>query len=65
MSNTYIVRKIGTGTEDDPVQPELSEIKIKYGSIIQIIEDLGDKFKIEVRESTGGVNYPALTDGVS
>jgi len=44
----YIVQKIGKGTEKDPYRADLERIDIKEGSIVQVLEDLGDKLKIEV-----------------
>jgi len=44
----YIVKKIGKGTEEDPYRADLEGIDVKEGSIIQVLQDLGDKLKIEV-----------------
>ncbi|MHC1623675.1 MAG: hypothetical protein ACXQTR_03700 [Candidatus Methanospirareceae archaeon] len=44
----YTVPKVGRGTEDDPIRPDLSGIEVPYSAIIQVRKDLGDKFEIEV-----------------
>jgi len=48
MREEHVVPKIGSGTGEDPYRPDLSEVDVPYGAIVQIIEDLGSKVKIEV-----------------
>jgi len=43
-----IVPKTGSGTDDDPYRPDTSEIAIPAGAIVQTVEDLGEKVRIEV-----------------
>jgi len=44
----YIVQKVGSGTMEDPFRPGLAEIDVSEGAIVQLLEDLGNKVKVEV-----------------